>query len=302
MNTRSIINTLLAITLTGLFVSCSPSKQNESYQMTANSNQASILNGVNSTTEYQKNHGIVGIYLLVKGPKGQDGGAICTGTLIRPNVVLTAAHCIASSPEMRLVGGMVFFTNDMETAIKEMDSGKMDNLRTFAKFKIHERYDNAQTDDQSNHDVGLIRLSSDAPADFKVATILPANLKAKLVPDALLMLSGYGVNTYTKKPGTEDEFDGAGDGILRQVSGIKLTDISSNGEELALDQTKGGACHGDSGGPAFLTVPATATETEKTFLVGVTSRGEEPCNKVSIYSSTLGYTDWINTTLVALLK
>ena len=35
---------------------------------------------------------------------------------------------------------------------------------------------------------------------------------------------------------------------------------------------------------------------KKAYLVGVTSRGEEPCNKTAVYSSVIGYSKWIDTT------
>ncbi|MBC7421565.1 MAG: trypsin-like serine protease [Bdellovibrio sp.] len=298
MNTRTLINTLLALSFVAFFVSCTPSKPTGNVSL--HSQQSNIINGVDSTSDFQKQNGVVGIYIMIEDAKGNQGGAICTGSLIRKNVVLTAAHCLTSTPDMQIVGGIVFFTTGIEEAMKQMDKGDHSNLRKFAKITHHELYTDAEVVG-STHDVGLIRLNEDAPAGFEMATILPAALKDSLIAGASLTLSGYGVSSYIKSSNSE-EFVGGGDGVLRQVAGIKVTEIDSTGEEIVLDQTSGGACHGDSGGPAYLTVAATQTAAAKTYLVGVTSRGEEPCNKDSVYSSTLGYKAWIDANLVKILQ
>ncbi len=298
MNTRNLINSLFAFTFLGLFVSCSPSKTTSA--IANNDDQAGIMKGVDSTLDFQKENGIVGIYLMLEDSKGNQGGATCTGTLVRPNVVLTAAHCLDSSQDMKLMGAMVFFTHDMDTLSAEMDKGNFANVRETEKLMIHEKYNSSEQAMGVTNDIGLIRLKGNAPASFKVANLPPADLAQLLVKDATVTLSGFGLNKYDKDE-QSGELVGAGDGLLRQVSGVKIIEHDETGHEIAFDQTNGGACHGDSGGPAFFTDTKDAAA-PKTYLVGVTSRGEEPCTTVSIYSSTVGFSDWIQTNIEAILK
>ncbi len=294
MNTRFFLNTLFALSFVALFVSCAPSKQ--AGEITTTAKQASIIGGSNSTAEYQKQHGVVGLYLILKDARGNEGGAICTGTLIRSNVVLTAAHCLVASGGMKLVGGIAYFTTDLETAMGEMDKDNMSNIRMFKKIHYHESYKKDGQDEGVTHDIGLVRLSEDAPADFTVASLPPASLSTALVKGATFTLSGFGINKYENDK--DGQLVGEGDGVLRQVAGVKIIEVESSGLEILLDQTSGGACHGDSGGPAYFT----DVTTQKTYVVGVTSRGEEPCKTMSIYSSTLGFSDWINTATEKILK
>lgn len=298
MNTRILLNSLLAVISLGLFASCAPTKSSHSIE--SNAQQAGILKGVESTIDFQRENGIVGIYLMLEDSKGNQGGATCTGTLIRSNVVLTAAHCLAASGDMKLKGAIVFFTTDFKTVEAELQKRDFSNVRATEKLTVHEAYNPSEQATGITHDVGLIRLKGDAPAGFKVANLPTADLAKLLVKDTALTLSGFGLSKYNKNE-KSGQLVGSGSGLLRQVSGVKFVESDETGHEMMLDQSNGGACHGDSGGPAFYT-DTTDAAAPKTYLVGVTSRGEEPCTTYSIYSSTIGYSDWIQANVEAILK
>ena len=92
--------------------------------------------------------------------------------------------------------------------------------------------------------------------------------------------------------------DSTGAGTLRVVD-VSISDAKYSKTEVLLDQTQGkGACHGDSGGPAFIKTK------ENLKLWGVTSRGsgsgENDCSGYSIYTRINSYTRWINSTVVDL--
>ncbi len=62
--------------------------------------------------------------------------------------------------------------------------------------------------------------------------------------------------------------------------------------EASLDQRRGtGACHGDSGGPAYLALEGGYA------LWGVTSRGlndpNDDCSQFAIYTKAMPYANWI---------
>ena len=72
-----------------------------------------------------------------------------------------------------------------------------------------------------------------------------------------------------------------------------MLSLTATGEEITLDQSQGrGACHGDSGGPAYVKDAVSG----KNILVGVTSRGTNPqglCDRQAIYTGVMGYAQWI---------
>ena len=129
-------------------------------------------------------------------------------------------------------------------------------------------------------------------------------------------MSGYGITNAIIRKVTKDkkgktlldakgqpviqELAGEGDGVLRKVDGILVSQVINNNKELVLDQKKlKGACHGDSGGPAYL------KNTDGSVVqVGVTSRGLEAlgnCNISAVYTSTIAHADWIKSSTDSLL-
>jgi secreted trypsin-like serine protease len=283
-------NLLLAVTAAGVFASCAPSKSTRS--IASENTDNNIIGGTVSSAEYQKQNGIVGLMMIFTDASGQQSGALCTGSLIHPNVVLTAAHCLVLPAKSKLVAAIVFFQPDLDAVMTEVQSGDRTHIRSMTKVIRNENY---MKGTGSNNDVGLIRFDGVVPDGFQLANLPTPDLSSQLRQGTLLTLSGFGVSKYELTKDANGKLSkpvGSGDGVLRQVSGIKLLALSQDQNELQLDQSSGsGACHGDSGGPAYLVNPTN----KKVYLVGVTSRGEEPCNKDAIYSSVIGYSNWIDT-------
>lgn len=288
MNTRTIINITVAMTLVSIFTSCAPSSSENQSFSNADQNSSSIIGGVSSSVDYQKESGIVGLLMVTENDQNQQGMSICTGSLIQKNVVLTAAHCITLSASEKLVAAIVFFGPDLDAIMSEMDRNDLSHVRAVTKAIRHENYLRGVG---TNNDIALIKIQDEAPEGFKLAQLAPTTLSSSLKKGSLLTLAGFGVSSYkmnimTRKP------VGDGDGLLRRVGGMKVLSVTTTNQEMTLDQTKGkGACHGDSGGPAYLV----DAKTKKNYLVGVTSRGDGTalCDKQVIYTNTIGYNQWI---------
>jgi secreted trypsin-like serine protease len=303
---------ILLITVTGaLSTSCAP-KKSSSDQIYSNSptSSSNILGGVLADAQFQNTTGVVGLLIFSTDMLGKEHQSICTGTLIDKKVVLTAAHCIA---DPGLTNVIVIFDQDFSKITES-------RLRFALTGRVHENYlaEVNHADSQSItanwNDLALLGLNEDAPADVTLAKLAPAATNIKKGQE--LTLSGYGITNAiirkiakgkNGKPLVDlkgqpviQELAGQGDGVLRKVDGILVSQVINDSKELLLDQKKlKGACHGDSGGPAYM------KDADGSMVqVGVTSRGLEAlgnCNVSAVYTSVSAHADWINSSKDSLL-
>ena len=164
--------------------------------------------------------------VALKYIEGQNAYAMCTGTLIAPNLVLTAAHCLRGMGKDSLRIG---FSIDVKN---QLDAETMYEV---ADYTIHPQYGNRL------NDVALIALAKTAPAPYKPVAIVSD--KFSMTVGMPMLLAGYGVI---------NDMTGADTDALRKVT-VPMAKILDKENILVTDQTKStGACNGDSGGPAYL--------------------------------------------------
>jgi hypothetical protein len=182
----------------------------------------------------------------------------CTGTLIAPDVVVTAAHCI----ELRgrtIVPDEVLFGAAFETDEQERIPA--------AWTQTHADY-NASS---FKADVGLVGLTHTSSTDPVAVNSVPMNER---IGDSELRFVGFGFLA----PGPEG---GTGVKYFRESSILEV------GEEFFSYRQV--TCHGDSGGPALL------IEEDGAVIMGTTSHGPVGCFDVldsfSLRSDL--YFDWI---------
>lgn len=264
-----------------------------------------ILGGTLADSSFQKQTGVVLIVLSMKTPitsKNPSGRshALCTGSLISPTLVLTAAHCFADT---KLVGAAVAFSTDLNTATA-------DDVISASTFKINPLFNPSVTagaafsEGQPWNDLALLKLSKVAPATFQMAQL--ADVGQKITTGDKLTLAGYGVTTPLVNKIITDPKTGktslsplptAGSGTLRLVGDVEILKVTKDGKEIILNQKDGaiGACHGDSGGPAYI-----KKADGDLVLVGITSRGTDltgNCDQSNVFTGVSGYLDWIKENL-----
>lgn len=178
---------------------------------------------------------------------GQPGGFLCTGSIIAPTVVLTAAHCVSESE----TGPGATFT--VLTSPNINRSG----AHGLAVREVHANPLWSSRRLEAGHDQGVVVL-----AEPSTLTPLPINRQplAAALRGGSVRIVGYGLN---------DGIAQTGAGIKRQAL-TNLGTISSN--LIAVGDARRGTCNGDSGGPAFMSLNGLET------IVGTTSYGNADCS------------------------
>lgn len=184
--------------------------------------------------------------------------AFCTGTLISPTVMLTAAHCNPGVAQVK-----VTFEAQVQNAA----------VMYVGRYVAHPNYQAAQSDP---HDIAVIVFEQAIPG------ITPAKLPTLGLFDTLKNNGLLAGSTYTAVGygGQERTFDGQGGPIIRYEDRREWA-VSAFGAMnpawLRLSQNaavgNAGTCYGDSGGPNFIGSGKNETST----IAGTTITGDAQC-------------------------
>ena len=208
----------------------------------------------------------VGI-LMVDDRTGKFTG-VCTGTLIRSDIVLTAAHCVDSSHQK--INLIVYFGDTL------LDLSQFNSYRSAKLATVHEDYD-----------LALIQVIGEIPPGFGTISLLDDEHFLDIGTE--LIVAGYGRNK------SRGQGSGDGTGQLRNVK-LKITDINST--ELKSSNWSQSICMGDSGGPAYVKIK------DQLYLAGITLRAYSIGPFNCIYRSTFLRVDklqsWIEQKMQAL--
>jgi len=209
----------------------------------------------------------------------------CGGTLIRDNVVVTAAHCVntdANRYEVRIG----------DHNVVRGKNGPKEETVGISKIYRHENYKS----NPPQNDIALLILNKKVKIGGQVQTAcLPSN---PVDVDAKCYATGWG----TLKEGGRNQPD-----ILQEVELPLLTNgdcKKGNGNSITDDMICAGfeeggkdACQGDSGGPLVCRIPGT----DRMELRGITSWGFGCAreNKPGVYARVHHFvkTNWINNKL-----
>lgn len=184
------------------------------------------------------------------------GETFCTGSLIRPQIVLTAAHCLVESKKVRVfVGRQDTQGNDGV----ELRATK----RNYDKAALG-RKGRASSGLAVSDDVGLLEL--ERPVTEVAPVVLGTPEQASLLaPGKPLTITGWGVVN-----DREETVDSSASRTLRSVTAPVRSAAFCRGKLQTsprgvlcvgrLERPVAGGCYGDSGGPLYAKTPAGAVQ------------------------------------------
>lgn len=213
---------------------------------------------------------------MIKSPTTGEVFPICSGTLITPNVFLTASHCtLFFTQDLAPQGFVAYVSLDSSIPFGALTSNKT-NLLPVAHVVSNPNYNQSQSD---SGDIAVLIL------ERNVRGVTPAALPACGLLDQLAH-NGLQSAVFTNAGyGLQNRVVGGGVPFFQDVNPVpRMFSFSSfnslNGGYLRLSQNpatgNGGACFGDSGGPNFLTVNG------QQLIVSITITGDSVCRSTNV--------------------
>ena len=237
------------------------------------------------TTDFRVQEGIREGYTAdsdtsVFGLVSINGGGVgsCTGTLISPNTVITARHCVA--PTLNQVNGGVDCSRTNFGSTYNASGLYVTNQTQLSRNPAHyhavaEVLVPPVGDDFCGNDVALVTLVDPVPKTVAIPKI--PRVDTKLMNGEKYYAVGYGA--------TDDA--GNGSGLRRRRDSLFIECVGDECPEFFVETSEWigdtGICQGDSGGPAFDIFDR---------VIGVASRGSYGCDS-PIYGDTYSWGTWL---------
>ncbi len=273
----------LAVTLLGITLGCGDVPNTADWDDEIGQIHANVVGGWAATDQQ--------IFATVEIRHTGASWGFCSGALISPSVVVTAAHCAVVEPEVGVVRASAPGTLEVVAGHLSSRSAREGMIRPVFEVHVHDGYDHdfimgrnrsgaGQGGIGSPNDIAVLLLAS--PFDgIPNAPLLSKAREQELIRHGDIgFVAGYGIYDLDENLNGELYISDA------------VIDILGPKELLTrrLDQF-GDSCYGDSGGPLY--VP---TE-EGDFLVGLVSRGRSDvrrdCGDGGVYTLLSAHLPWI---------
>jgi hypothetical protein len=272
----------LVVTLLGITLGCGDPNL-EGGQPEIEATAAGVVGGWAATSDQ--------IFATVEVRHAGASHGFCSGALISPVIVATAAHCAVVEPEPGVVRPAAPGSLEVVAGHLVSDAVGAGMIRPVVEVRVHEEYDHdfimgrsrsgaGQGGIGSPNDIALLFLSYPFDA-IPTGPLLTLDRQRELIRHGDVgFVAGYGVY----------DLDGDRTGELHISDAI--IDIIGDQELLTRrSDVLGDSCYGDSGGPLY--VPTEKGE----FLVGLVSRGrsdvERDCGDGGVYTLLSVHLPWI---------
>jgi len=268
---------------------------------------AAIINGEAATRDDYPQTGGLLIDTIIDG--GSWGSYpiqtfMCSSTLIAPDVVLIAAHCV---DPVALTYGYGELVDTTYVWSRQADLSTYDASRTglawpddavvVADTVYHPDWDlfSLGLGLDENYDIALVFLSEPV-LDVEAALLPTADEGAALAEGTEVAVVGWGQQVHVDGWGSPP----AGTYMIKQQGMSHIAEIGAPEMQVGKEESDVRKCHGDSGGPSFAWVGQGTTETMR--LVGVTSHAYDSsdCAETGGVDTRVDfYLDWIDSEMRA---
>jgi len=221
---------------------------------------------------------------------------ICSGTLIAPNVFLTASHCTSFyTNELASLGYTAYVSFDQSIPFGNLTTQNT-NLLAVSNVVTNPGYNQAQSD---SGDIGALVLSANVngltPAALPSCGLLNQLVAQNGLKNAVFTAVGYGVQNRVVGGGVPYFQDM--NPIPRMYSFSSFNSLNRGYIRLSQNPStgNGGTCFGDSGGPNFLPLNG------QLILAAITITGDTVCRSTNVdyrldTASAQGFFAYVNST------
>ncbi|HEY8270908.1 MAG TPA: trypsin-like serine protease [Pseudobdellovibrionaceae bacterium] len=219
------------------------------------------------------------------GIMGVDG---CTGSILAEDIILTAAHCTTGNPNHIILYFSSLPPKNMQDFLRSIPTNPM--VRRVVGGKVGNNWPRLTAGQAADWgDIALLKFKGGLPFGYRQAQLLPPNIELKAQQP--VTLAGFGI--------TNGEQETQATHLLKVE--VNILDPNFSKSEMILDSGNGkGPCHGDSGGPAYVSING------QRYISGTTSRADlktDPkglCIGDTVYTKVQPYAGWIKSAIKTL--